>query len=226
MTLLKSTNLKKELVLKLQKQLISGTCYSGHAAYQIGEVDSLFDSKARKYIDDAFLQDAMSKLEKSKLSFLEKMLFLDLKYRIPDDLLTRLDRMTMAASVEGRVPFLDHHFVETSLRVKPNHKIKNNERKYLMKKISEQHIPREIIYRKKSGFPVPTRSWLKSEHKNKYVGTILKNCTGIFDQPQLEKTVNDHYDNGLDNTILLWRLFFLTLWYKKWFLNLSIGEDI
>ena len=152
-----------------------------------------------------------------ELSFVEKMMMIDMQYRMPDDLLTRLDRMTMAASVEGRVPFLDHRFVELSHRTKPSLKINKGNGKYIIKKVAEKYIPHEIIYRKKSGFPVPIQMWLKSESKEVYRKEILENVSGVFTNEALEHLLHSHYSDTVENTTLIWRLFYFSRWYRHWF---------
>lgn len=93
--------------------------------------------------------------------FLSTMIYLELKQRLSELLLMRLDKMTMATSVEGRVPFLDHTFVEFALRIPSTLKFKNNVTKYIVKKAAETLLPHEIIYRKKVGFAAPTLRWFK-----------------------------------------------------------------
>lgn len=91
--------------------------------------------------------------------FLQFMLYLELKQRLPELLLMRVDKMTMATGVEARVPFLDHMLVETGLQIPMNLKYRNGQTKYLLKKIAEKYLPYECIYRTKVGFGAPTARW-------------------------------------------------------------------
>jgi asparagine synthase (glutamine-hydrolysing) len=93
--------------------------------------------------------------------FGKQMLYLELKQRLPELLLMRADKMAMAASIEAREPFLDHHLIEFMLNVPTALKFKGNTTKYLLKKAAEKFLPREIIYRKKVGFGAPTSRWLE-----------------------------------------------------------------
>lgn len=93
--------------------------------------------------------------------FLSSMIYLELKHRLPELLLMRVDKMTMATSVEGRVPFLDHPFVEFALQIPSSLKYKDGVTKYILKKACEGILPNEIIYRKKMGFAAPTSRWFK-----------------------------------------------------------------
>src|SRR5207253_10926957 len=85
---------------------------------------------------------------------LNQMLFVDTKVWLPDDLLIKADKMTMANSVELRVPFLDHRLVEFAARLPVGYKLRGRESKYLLKKAMEPHHPREVIYLSKMGFPL------------------------------------------------------------------------
>lgn len=210
-------NIKKELLYKIYLTLQRGALYMGHASNQIENIQYLFSPSAQSEIDDDYFSKIYHSYDKMELSFIEKMMLIDMQYRMPDDLLTRLDRMTMAASVEGRVPFLDHRFVELSHRTKPSLKIRKGTGKYIIKKISEKYIPREIIYRKKSGFPVPLHMWLKSETQDMYRGEILENVAAIFNPAGLDHLLDTHYANTVENTTLIWRLFYFSRWYKHWF---------
>jgi asparagine synthase (glutamine-hydrolysing) len=94
---------------------------------------------------------------------LARMSYVDTKTWLPDDLLVKADRMSMAHSLELRVPFLDHHLVEFAARLPGTLKVRGGVTKYLLKKWAEPLLPREIIYRAKKGFPVPTKSWFRND---------------------------------------------------------------
>jgi len=109
-------------------------------------------------------------------SFIKQITYLELKQRLPELLLMRADKMAMAASVESRVPFLDHKLVEFALNIPDHLKFKNNTTKYILKKACEGIIPHEIIYRKKVGFAAPIVRWLKQDsYKNAVQQWVLKN---------------------------------------------------
>ncbi|MFH1831808.1 MAG: asparagine synthase (glutamine-hydrolyzing) [bacterium] len=107
-------------------------------------------------------------------SFSQQMLYLELKQRLPELLLMRADKMTMATSIEGRVPFLDHKLVEFMMNVPINLKFKNNITKYLLKKAAIGILPDEIINRKKIGFAAPTQRWFSS---GKYFSEYFKQAS-------------------------------------------------
>ncbi len=101
------------------------------------------------------------KNEQPDADFFTSMTYLELKQRLPELLLMRVDKMTMATSVEARVPFLDHNLVEFALQIPTSLKYKNGITKYILKKASEGILPHDIIYRKKMGFAAPTLRWFK-----------------------------------------------------------------
>lgn len=109
-----------------------------------------------------------------RTSSLDFMTFLDLTVRLPELLLARLDRMTMAASVEGRVPFLDHHLVEFAFSLNNNLKLKSGTEKAILKEAYEGQLPNHIIYRKKDGFTIPL--------KQVFSGNLLEKAKGIINE--------------------------------------------
>ena len=141
----------------------------------------------------------VSKLKKLDpyADFVKQITYLELKNRLPELLLMRADKMSMAASVEARVPFLDHTLVEFMLNVPSSFKFKNRITKYLLKKVAEKYLPKEIVYRKKVGFAAPTQRWFSINGQfNKYFDNLLKNKeqTNLFLPAisNLEKTYNYH----------------------------------
>ena len=117
-------------------------------------------------------------------SFIKKLTYLELKQRLPELLLMRADKMSMATGIEARVPFLDHKIVEFAMHIPDCVKFKNNTTKYILKKACDGIIPDEIIYRKKVGFAAPITRWYKTNSYNTAVQKwVLKNyeaCTQIF----------------------------------------------
>src|ERR1035441_4089794 len=103
---------------------------------------------------------------------LEKMLYVDTKTWLPDDLLVKADKMTMANSVELRVPFLDHKVLEFAAQLPRNQKIRGLTMKYVAKKALAKHVPEEILNRRKAGFPVPYDAWLRTNLRE-WVNEIL-----------------------------------------------------
>jgi asparagine synthase (glutamine-hydrolysing) len=159
----------------------------------------------------------------SKASFLEKMMYLELKIRLSELLLMRVDKMAMAHSIETRVPFLDKRLVELAIKIPDEMKLKNNETKYMLKKSVEGIIPDEIIYRKKQGFGAPMSEWLKNSETAKQLTDIIFNSKlkeeNIINYDYVRKLIKDHQKGLVDNNFKIWNLMSLSLWYDKWFSN-------
>jgi asparagine synthase (glutamine-hydrolysing) len=125
------------------------------------------------------------------------------------------DQMSMAASLESRVPFLDHTFVEFSTRVPDSLKIRGREGKYIVKKAVEDILPHDIIYRTKMGFPTPLRNWLMSDRAE----PLLKRLTAkntlaapFLRTPAVEDLLGRHRRGEEDCTDRIWRLLNLVVW--------------
>ncbi|MFX0195704.1 MAG: asparagine synthetase B family protein, partial [Candidatus Hodarchaeota archaeon] len=148
---------------------------------------------------------------------LSRMLYVDTKLHLPDDLLARGDKLSMAVSVEARVPFLDHKLVEFAASLPPHLKLRRLTRKYLLKKVSRIWLPPKIIERKKQGFPVPISVWFRKEVRP-FVRDILSPAAikrrGLFNPEYVEQLLNEH-EAGLDNHgSFLFGLLSVELWHR------------
>ncbi|MEX2116103.1 MAG: asparagine synthase (glutamine-hydrolyzing) [Bacteroidota bacterium] len=151
--------------------------------------------------------------------YLKRMIYLELRNRLPELLLMRVDKMTMAASVEGRDPFLDHRLVEYAMTIPSKLKIRNGVTKYILKKAVEGLIPDEIIHRRKQGFAAPMNEWLRSDWssfaREKLSGSpILKR--GIFRPEFIQAMFSRHINKKQEAGTQLWTLLNLFLWYEHW----------
>jgi asparagine synthase (glutamine-hydrolysing) len=143
------------------------------------------------------------------------MLYVDTKTWLVDDLLLKADKMTMAASIELRVPFLDHRLVELSASLPSTYKIRNGEGKFILKKIMESRLPKEIVYRKKMGFPVPTAQWMKDDLKDKVQETVLDRNSitrDYFDSGRISRMIKDNTEGKDDYNRILLTLLILEIW--------------
>jgi asparagine synthase (glutamine-hydrolysing) len=148
---------------------------------------------------------------------LNRMLYVDTKLWLPDLLLARGDKMSMAVSLEARVPLLDHKLVEFAAALPPNLKVKGLARKYLLKKVSSRWLPPEIIHRKKQGFPMPSSLWLRDEART-FVRDVLSPAVvrrrGLFNPLFVEKLIQEHESGFADHGSLLWGLMNVELWQR------------
>ena len=155
-----------------------------------------------------------------RLSYVDWLSFMGLKDIVPNYYLYRADRLGMAHSIEVRVPFLDHKFVDLALSIPGKWKIKDGEPKYILKKSLERILPPETLYRKKQGFCVPLHEWAGNTIVD-YVGRNLKGfCrdTGIFNEEGLRRQIEQIKVGNTDYTFTLWNIYFLISWFKKWML--------
>jgi asparagine synthase (glutamine-hydrolysing) len=131
--------------------------------------------------------------------------------------LARGDKMSMAVSVEARVPLLDHKLVEFAASLPQNLKVKGLARKYLLKKVSSRWLPQEIIHRKKQGFPMPSSLWLRGEARS-FVRDVLSPMAvrrrGLFNPWLVEKLIREHESGFADHGSLLWGLMNVELWQR------------
>ena len=126
------------------------------------------------------------------------MLYVDTKTWLPDDLLVKADKITMANSVELRVPLLDHVILEYAASLPSALKVHGTETKYLLKKTFENIVPQEILDRKKTGFPVPYERWLNNEMRDYVSEMLLDESTlrrGYFKREAIEKMINGRKDH-------------------------------
>jgi asparagine synthase (glutamine-hydrolysing) len=151
----------------------------------------------------------------SEYDVLSRLLYVDSKTWLPDDLLLKADKMTMAASIELRVPFLDHKLVLFASSLPASYKICNGESKFILKKLMEGILPQEIIYRKKSGFTVPTQQWFAGDllepAKDIIFSKRLLN-TGWFQRKYLEKMFERHSNRKEDYSRRIFSLLVLYYW--------------
>ena len=148
-------------------------------------------------------------------SLLDRMLYADQKTYLVE-LLMKQDQMSMATSIESRVPFLDHHFLALAMSVPDDHlKIRGGEQKYILKKAVEDLLPPEIIYRKKMGFPTPLRQWFRDAGQAPILDSLRGPSTFLsrWVRPEaVEDLIVRHRAGQIDGTDRLWRL-----------LNLDVG---
>ncbi|MGE0822333.1 MAG: asparagine synthase (glutamine-hydrolyzing) [Candidatus Binatia bacterium] len=148
---------------------------------------------------------------------LSRMLYVDTKLWLPDDLLARGDKTSMAVSVEARVPLLDHKLVEFAATLPSHLKLKRLTRKYLLKKVSRTWLPPAIIDRKKQGFPVPFAQWFRTSVRP-FVCDLLSPDTikrrGLFQPRTVERVLAEHESGMVDHGTLIWALVNVELWHQ------------
>ncbi|MFA6587815.1 MAG: asparagine synthase (glutamine-hydrolyzing) [Patescibacteria group bacterium] len=186
---------------------------SKHALYtqdfqsRVGEADS------RDIIENKFMQAGTTDI-------IDQALSVDFNSFLPDDLLVKVDIASMAVSLEGRSPLLDHEFLEFTANIPSSLKLKGQKNKYIFKKALEGLLPNEILYRKKMGFSVPIEHWFRHELKD-YIRESLLNprarARNIFNPESINNLIISHQNTKLDQSRKLWALLTLELWFQTFF---------
>lgn len=151
--------------------------------------------------------------------YIDRIMYVDTRLWLPDDLLTKVDRATMAHSLEARVPYLDHHFFEFAARLEPDLKQHGNNRKYILKKLAEKYLPSDIVHRSKQGFIMPLPEWLARELKDELeAGLSLRGLDkrGIFQAGVLPRLLAEHQSGKKSHAFRLWALLVLERWFARY----------
>ena len=150
---------------------------------------------------------------------LSRLMRVDQKTYLPDAMLTKVDRASMAASLEVRVPLLDHRVVEFSAALPEIYKYRNGTGKYLLKKLLAKYLPTELFERPKMGFGIPIDRWLRVELKDlllDYLSTERLKREGIFNTDLVEKKVKEHLSGRTNHQYRLWSLLMWEMWRERW----------
>jgi asparagine synthase (glutamine-hydrolysing) len=154
------------------------------------------------------------------------MLYIDTKTWLPDDLLVKADKMTMANSVELRVPLLDHKVLEFAASLPGHYKVRGLNTKYVAKRTLSKLVPPEILKRKKAGFPVPYQSWLRTDMKDWFRDLLLDGPSlsrEYFNRRCLEQLISENVRYGL-HAKEIFSLGILELWHRM-FLSKNVASS-
>lgn len=148
---------------------------------------------------------------------LDHLLYLDSKTYLPGDIMTKVDRMSMAHSIEAREPLLDHHLIEFVQQIPASLKLRGLETKSILKRAMHGIIPNEIINRPKQGFGVPMQKWFREDLREMVTDTLTDSRTrqrGYFNQRTVNAILREHLSGRRDNSRHLWSLLMLELWHR------------
>lgn len=155
---------------------------------------------------------------------LNRFLLFDQQYYLPDDILYKADRMSMAHSMEVRPPFLDHRIVEFAASLPENYKIRGSQLKFLLRHLMKGKLPHSILHRKKIGFDIPAHEWFRSVLKPLLLETLTERAvhqTQLFRWEGIQSVINNHLERRASYGYHLWALVILFLWLKRW--NIQTG---
>jgi len=147
---------------------------------------------------------------------LHQLLYTDLKTYL-HELLMKQDQMSMSASLESRVPFLDHEFAELAWQLPQSLKLRGRQTKYALRHVMRGRLPKEILARPKMGFPVPVGRWLREDHRSlvdEFVSGPRTLARGLFDADEIRRLCGEHLTGATDHTSRLWALLTLEMWQR------------
>lgn len=150
-----------------------------------------------------------------KRDYVSNMIYFDIKHTLPENLLMKWDRTTIANSIEARFPFLDHELLYFAYNIPYHLKIKNNG-KYILRKVASELLPREIVERKKHGFDVPIKEWFKSDTLDEYLSEEKIKDTPYLYSDKIQEVWGRHRRGKGDYSILLWKCLCYVMWYDSY----------
>jgi asparagine synthase (glutamine-hydrolysing) len=149
--------------------------------------------------------------------FLERLLYVDINSYLPEDLLVKMDIATMANSLEARVPFLDHKFLEFVATIPSRLKLKGFKTKFILRAAFRDFLPEVIFKRRKMGFVIPVSRWFRNELKDYVYDILLDPRTlnrGYFRREGVQRLLKDHLESRYDHSAKIWALLFLEMWFR------------
>jgi asparagine synthase (glutamine-hydrolysing) len=149
---------------------------------------------------------------------LDRALYVDVRTYLVDDIMTKVDRMSMAVSLESREPLLDHKLLEFAARVPTTLKLKNGRSKYLLRRLLERRVPQAIVDRPKHGFEAPTGEWLRGPLAPMVNALLLDGrlrSRGVFEEAEVARLWQEHRSGTHDHRHRLWSLVMLELWFRQ-----------
>lgn len=162
----------------------------------------------RSYLAEAPASDPLSEIQ-----------YLDAKTYLPGDILTKVDRMSMATSLEVRAPFLDHVFAEWAAQLSPQWKLRGGEPKYILKRLGERlGVPHQVLYRRKQGFSMPLVHWFRQQPSPSLLEILEEPRTlerGFFDRKELRRRLWQHRTGRRDHAWEIWHLLIFELWHRN-----------
>ncbi len=178
--------------------------YTPNFTKEVAQVDSLQSLLGRYWSDHA-------------IDPLSRMMYTDLMVRMPEYSNIKVDRISMMHSLEARSPFMDHRLVEFAATIPSDLKLKNRQRKYIIRKVAQRHLPKEIIALPKQGFSSPLNQWLRGPLNN-FAQHILNHSTlvenDIFCAGYIKKLLHDHVRKRYNNGTKIWGLINLEIWHR------------
>ena len=150
---------------------------------------------------------------------LSQSLYVDTLSYLPDNILTKLDRMSMAVSLESRVPFLDRDVVDLAFEVPDRLKLRGTESKWILKKVAERYVPLGAVYRPKEGFSAPLKHWIAGTYRRlmqELLSADRIERDGVFDWPTVDRLRHEHLEGFANHSHQLWSIMVFQAWKERW----------
>lgn len=155
----------------------------------------------------------------SDLDVVTKMQYIDFNFWLIYDILLKADKMSMANSLEVRVPYLDREVIEYASKLPSKYKIVGNETKYAFRKVAKEELADKVADKKKLGFPVPIREWLKKDDVYQEVKNMFLESEYFFKPKKIIKLLDDHKAGKRDNSRKIWTIYTFLVWYQEYFIK-------
>lgn len=191
---------------------------------------SIFDEKQINKVLTDELRDNM-KISDVLMPYYEKVkgknditkkMYIDMFFWLPKDILLKADKMTMANSIELRVPLLDKEVFQVAKKIPTKYQVKNKQTKYMFRKIANKKIPEEWAKRRKLGFPVPFSKWIREKKYYNKVKEMFNKSYVIqfFDKEYINSLLEEHYSGNKNNGRLIYNIYVFLIWYEEYFVKL------
>ncbi len=224
---------QKKGLTNILKRFVEGSSLpeeGRHVRWQffLPDQEKLYSTKLKNELKDVNSFELINRLylNNNTEESLSKEQYVDLKMYLPDDILVKVDRMSMANSLEARVPLLNRLFVELISTIPPNLKLHGLSTKYIFKKAMLKLLPRDIIYRKKQGFSIPMKNWLREDLRDMMMETLSRGRIeekGYVEYEYVNKLMNQHIEKKRNNAHQLWSLMVFEMWHEM-YMDTEVGN--
>jgi asparagine synthase (glutamine-hydrolysing) len=211
----------RDKIVKVKQMIANNSqpeIYEAAISYWYKEqLDLILKNGKQNYIEPNNISNVFKEL--GDASIIDKMMCLDFKKYMVDDVLVKVDRASMAVGLEAREPLLDHKLAEYAAKLPLHYKYRNGENKYILKKILFKYLPKSLFQRPKQGFSVPVDAWLRGPLRplvNRYLNEDILREDGIFNAVAVRNAVDCFYERGSVSALNIWYLLEFQMWKKQW----------
>jgi asparagine synthase (glutamine-hydrolysing) len=210
------------------KRFLQGTLMDEGAAhlYWNGTFSDEEKEQLFRYADSAPLAGVLRDLRPG--CGLERFLEFDQRYYLADDILYKVDHISMAHSLEVRPPFLDDRIVDFAARLPDNFKLHGSQSKYVLRRLMQNKLPESVLRRPKIGFDIPIHDWFRGVLRPLLLDTLSEDAvtsSKLFHWPYVRQLLDDHLQRRANLGYHLWGLLVLFIWMKRWNIETAIGES-